>query len=201
MLNRKFQSGFNLIELAVVVAILGFALVAVMPSISDWMQNLGVRNAAEAVKGGVERARQEALRRNADMTFWLVNDSEKSLTNACVLSNVGPSWVVSKLNPEGKCGAAPSNVDDPRIAEKWSARQGAASIAIEVIDGAGNSVNSITFNSLGRPEVDRIVRLVIGNSAGTARSLELRVDQGGSIRLCDPQVSSTDTRACGALPS
>lgn len=201
MLTSKYQRGLNLIELVVVIAILGFALVAIIPSISDWTQSLAVRNAAEALKGGVEKARQESLRRNADMTFWLVSDSGKTLSNACVRSTSGPSWVVSKLDPDGKCAAAPSNVDDPRISEKWSANQGAAGITVEVVDGDGNAVNSITFNSLGRPEISRYVRLTIGHVSGAPRVLELRIDQGGSIRLCDPQVPSTDTRACGTLPS
>lgn len=182
----------------VVVAILGFALVAVLPSIGDWMQNLAVRNAAESIKAGLERARQEALRRNVNMTFWLVSDTEKTLTNGCARSNAGPSYVVSTLDPAGKCGAAPSTTTEPRIAEKWSAAQGASNVVLSTQNAAGSAVDFVTFNSLGQPGAGQLARIDFEHSSGAARKLRLQIDPGGSIRLCDPDtaLAASDPRRC-----
>lgn len=190
--------GFSMIELLVGVAILGFALMAVMPTIVDWTRNLAIRNAAESLKGGIEKARQVALRRNADMGFWLVADSEKVLSNGCASSVTGPSWVIAKLDPAGQCGAAPSEVDQPRIVEKWSAADGAVDVQLQTADEGGAAVDRLIFNSLGQVTMaNQLARIDITHArGGDVRPLRLLISRGGAIRLCDPAVPAGDTRAC-----
>lgn len=197
-LQSKTRRGLSLIELVVVLAILSFALTAVLPSVTDWVQNLAVRNAAESLRAGLERARQEALRRNVPMTFWLVADSAKTLTNGCARSSAGPSYVVSKLDPSGQCGAAPSSAAAPRIADKWSAVQGGSNVILQTQNAAGNAVDSVTFNTLGQPGAGQLARIDVEHSAGSARKLRLSVEPGGSIRLCDPDpaLAASDPRRC-----
>lgn len=192
------KRGFSVVELLIAVAILGFALAAAMPTILDWSRNLAIRNAGESLKGGVEKARQVALRRNADMSFWLVSDQAKVLSDACALSETGPSWVIAKLNPEGKCGATPSEVDDPRIVEKWSSAEGGTDVRLEAVDETGVAVNRLTFNSLGQVTMpNQLTRIDITHTkGGDVRPLRLLISRGGSVRLCDPAVAAGDTRAC-----
>lgn len=196
-LPRNGQAGVTLIELVVAVAILAIAMGAAMPSISEWLRNLAVRNAGESIRAGVERARLEALRRNTPMTFWLVVDSAKLLSSACALSDTGPSWVVSGNDPGGRCDAAPSTTDEPRLVDKWSAADGAAGVQVQGVDGGGASVSSATFNSLGQlVGAGQIERIDITHSTPGTRALRVLVPPGGSVRLCDPNVAADDPRRC-----
>lgn len=192
------RRGFSLVELMVAVAILGFALAASLPVIVDWTRNLAIRNAAESLKGGIEKARQVALRRNADMTFWLVTDTGKVLGDTCVLSDAGPSWVIAKLDPEGRCDAAPSETVAPRIFEKWSAADGASSVVLVTADEGGAAVNRLSFNSLGQVNTaNQLAQIDITHAkGGDIRPLRLLISRAGAVRLCDPAVPAGDTRAC-----
>lgn len=196
--RRATARGFTLIELVIGMVILMVALAMAMPSISDWMRSLAVRNSAEAIRAGIEKARLEALRRNTPMGFWLVSDSSKSLSNTCVLSTSGPSWVVSGLSPASKCGSSPSQTDDPLLVEKWSASELPGAVQVRAIDANGNATSSISFNSLGQVQTtgSPIVRVDITHSAAGVRSLRVLVQSGGSVRLCDPNVDNTDPRKC-----
>ncbi|MFN4116269.1 MAG: GspH/FimT family pseudopilin [Inhella sp.] len=190
--------GFSIVELMIAVAILGFALAVSMPLIVDWTRNLAIRNAAESLKGGIEKARQLALRRNTDMSFWLVIDDAKALSNACALSVSGPSWVIAKLNPEGQCGVSPSETDAPRIAEKWSAADGSKEVKLETADEVGTASSQLTFNSLGQVNMaGQLARIDITHAkGGDIRPLRLLISRAGAVRLCDPAVAAGDTRAC-----
>lgn len=190
------QRGLNLIEVMVALAILGLALVAVLPSVGDWMQSLAVRNAGESIKAGLEKARQEALRRNLPVTFWLVSDSSAILTNSCTRSAAGASWVVSTMDPGGKCGVGPSQSVDPRIVEKWSSQESAKNVEIKAIADGGGTVDFVTFDSLGQPGANQIAQVDIAHASGAGKTLRIVVSPGGGIRLCDPDVPSSDTRAC-----
>ncbi len=192
------RRGFSVVELMVAVAILGFALAVSMPLIVDWTRNLAIRNAAESLKGGIEKTRQVALRRNADMSFWLVTDEAKALSNACVRSNTGPSWVIAKLDPAGQCGEAPSETASPRIVEKWSAAEGALDVALVTVDEAGAAASQLTFNSLGQVNTaGQLAQIDITHAkGGDIRPLRLLISRAGAVRLCDPAVAAGDTRAC-----
>lgn len=191
--------GFSVVELMVAVAILGIALAASMPLIVDWTRNMAIRNAAESLKGGIEKTRQAALRRNADMSFWLVADTtSKILTSSCVRSDTGPSWVIAKLDPEGQCDAAPSETSAPRIVEKWSAADGANDVSLVTADEGGAAGNLLTFNSLGQVSAaNQIAQIDITHArGGDIRPLRLLISRAGAVRLCDPAVAAGDTRAC-----
>ncbi|MEJ6006401.1 GspH/FimT family pseudopilin [Paucibacter sp. AS339] len=197
-LLRQDQRGLSFIELMVALAILGFAMAAMAPDVTVWMRNLAVRNAGEALRAGVERARMEALRRNTNVTFWLVSDSGKVLSNSCALSNTGPSWVVSIASPNGKCAAAPSTTEDPMLIDSWSAADGARGVQVEAMDSNSTATSSVTFNSLGQVLTTGtpLARIAISHSTPGTRSLRVQVDAGGSIRMCDPNVEASDPRKC-----
>lgn len=64
-------SGFTLVELIVVMAIIAIAMVLGMQGISEWMLNARTRTAAEGVKNGLQAARAEAIRSNVAVAFTL----------------------------------------------------------------------------------------------------------------------------------
>ncbi|MCV2356196.1 GspH/FimT family pseudopilin [Paucibacter sp. B2R-40] len=195
---HAFDQGFSLIELVVVIAILGFAMAAVLPEVGSWMRSLAVRNSAESLRSGIERARMEALRRNTNVSFWLVSESAKTLSNSCVLSNSGPSWVVSGADPAGKCGSEPSRTEDPMLIEKWSAADGSSGAILTSVDSDGTSAGSVTFNSLGQvlSTGTQIARIDVEHSASGVRTLRVEIEPGGAVRVCDPAVDASDPRHC-----
>ena len=69
------ERGFTLIELMVAISVMALLLMAVSPSLRDWVVNLRIRNTASAVEQGLQLARQEAIRRNQSTGFYLVSSS------------------------------------------------------------------------------------------------------------------------------
>lgn len=194
--GRQSNRGLTLIELVVVLALLGIALVAALPSISSWMRNLQLRSSAESIRAGVERARMEALRRNTQMGFWLVNDSAGALTANCALSTSGPAWVVSIEDPSSKCGVAPSASVSPRAVDGWAPGPSANTVQVAAIDAAGDSASSAVFNSLGQLQAGGIVRIDVTDANGQATALRIMVSSSGSVRMCTPSAPSGDPRQC-----
>ncbi|MDT9002139.1 GspH/FimT family pseudopilin [Paucibacter sp. APW11] len=191
------QRGLTLIELVVVLAIFGFALAAAMPSVSQWMRNLSVRNTAESMRAAVERARLEALRRNTSMGFWLVEDStSKVLTGKCTQSVSGPSWVVSVNSPEGACDVAPSSVNEPKIVDSWSPSNSGGAVTVAGTDADGNAVDNVVFNSLGQAQAGGLATIDISDSTSGSTALRVMIGAGGSIRLCMPSAAVGDARRC-----
>ena len=193
------QRGVTLIELLVALAMLGMVVFAVMPEVSNWMRNLAVRNVGESLKGGLERARLEALRRNGSVSFWLVaDDSKTGLSNGCQVSSEGSSWVVSGQDPSGKCASEASQDDGAVVIEKWVSSDGGRAVVVEAVDANGIGANRVTFTSLGQLSTANVsaARIVIKHSEGDARDLRIDINAGGSVRLCDPNVAADDPRHC-----
>lgn len=195
MLTRRHSRarGFTIIELLVTVTVLGIVLMLGLPNISAWLQNTQIRNSAEAMVSGLQLARTEALRRNRQVRFNIVD----TLDASCNLIASGGSWVVSMADPTGKCNTDPSDTVDPFILQKRSSQEGAQNVAI------GASASSVFFNGLG--SASGSLQVAVTNptggacqaAAGPMRCLQLNVSSSGSVRMCDPAVSdATDPRKC-----
>jgi type IV fimbrial biogenesis protein FimT len=193
------QRGVSLIEVVVVVALLGILLAAVLPGIGSWMKSLKVRNAAESVRNGLERARTEALKRNQNVTFWLVSDAAKTLSNACVLSSASASWVVSIADPTGKCDEEVSTTTAPMLVEKYSAAEGAVGVQVGTTGANGATPSSIAFNGFGQvvQTGSPVQTIDFSLSSEGARALRVVIAPGGAVRMCDPAVAEGDSRSCG----
>lgn len=201
-MRRQSARGLSLVEVAVVLVVLGLVLAAVSPSVMEWMQNLAVRNAGESIKAGMERARVEALRRNTRMGFWLVDDAEsKTLTDSCRLSTSGPSWVVSGADPAGLCASAPSMTQLPRLVESWAASDGARQVRVRGQDADGNPSSGVEFSSLGQAfSADgQLARVNLNHQSDPENAvprLQVLIEAGGGVRMCDPSAGLTDPRRC-----
>lgn len=203
----KAIRGFSLVELIIGMLILSVLLALALPTFTDWLRNARVRTAAEAVLNGLQLARIEAVRRNAQVRFSLVNN----LTKDCVLAPAGPSWVVSLDDPTNalpdKCATPPSDAIDPRIIQSRNGAEGSAATTV----AAGQNV--YVFNSLGRltaqparDEDNVIGGIKIKSAAGEpcktpggsepVRCLRVVVLFGGQIRMCDPALPPADAQAC-----
>jgi type IV fimbrial biogenesis protein FimT len=191
--------GVSLIEIVIVMVILGLLAIAVGPEISQQLRNLQVRNAAEAMQAGLQKARTEAITRNANVRFTLVS----GLTSSCTASASGGSWIVSLDAPAGKCNQAASATVAPRIIAVHSAGDGGTMAGIAATRPDLSAESTIVFNGFGRPmDTNQLARIVVSSSISPAdyRSYRLDVSPIGSVRMCDPRVSTTsdDPRRCPA---
>jgi type IV fimbrial biogenesis protein FimT len=195
------QHGFTLIEALVVVTMLAFLLVAGIPTITDWLRNTRIRNASESIQNGLQQARNEAVRRNTNVSFWLVSLADPNqLANSCTLSSSSGSWVVSVDSPATHCADDPSTTVSPKIVAAHPMGDGASGVSVSALQSDGaTAATSVTFNGFGQVvNSTSIARIVLDSSAsGTYRKLRVDISPAGQVRLCDLNVSaSTDPRHC-----
>ena len=181
MLSKKplpAQKGVTLIEMMIAIAIVALLLGVAMPSYSMWIQNLQVRNASESILNGLQLARNEAVGRNAQVSF--------QMTSATGIAD----WTVGCVTP-----ACPATIQNHRGTEgSTNARIGVGSTATALataIAGGSGTPATITFTGLGRltaaPAAGGNWRIDVTNPtlAGTRR-LVIIVSPGGQTRMCDP---------------
>lgn len=200
MLKRyRQQRGFNLIELMVVIAILGLLMAAGLPLVTDGIRDSRIRAGGESIMSGLRVAQSEALKRNTTFRFQLMS----TLGSDCTISASGKAWVVSGENATGKCDLSDGEVSPIPMRREGAAASGDTTI---LADGEG----SFCFNGIGRPvlgsgcntSLSEMIDIKSSSTAckadgGTARCLRVLITSTGSIRMCDPAVSSAqDPRIC-----
>ncbi|BCL76819.1 hypothetical protein JHS3_25550 [Jeongeupia sp. HS-3] len=193
------QAGITLVEIAITVAIFGILLSAAVPSYQQWIQNMQIRGATESLQSGLQRARTEALKRNQNVTFWLVTSaSSKTLDSNCAPAANGTGWVVSRFDPSNKCDLDPSETVTPQIIDKQPVLGNNPRASLDITP---DDASSVTFNGLGQivQKDTPITRIDIqgASSSSDDRKLRLVLASGGMIKLCDPQISASgDSRRC-----
>lgn len=193
------QRGISLIEIAITLVILALLIALGVPSFQTWLLNTQIRNSAEGMSAGLQRARSEAVRRNQSVQFTLVSLANSSvLDNTCAASAAGSSWVISQDEPSGKCAENSSDVTAPRIVDKRAAGDGSRSAIVAGLDATGNAASSVVFNGFGRVNgAAPLAQVNVTSSVNGTRSLRIQISNGGSIRLCDPVVTDpSDPRKC-----
>ncbi len=191
-----------MVEVLAVVAVLSLMLAALAPGVMDWVRAARVRNAAEAVYSGLQKARIEAIKRNVPVTFWLVSapDSGAPPGKDCGLNARSASWVVSLESPVAQCHIGPSTTSTPKIVTAHGAGAVAAGVSVAGLSADGTTpATSVTFNPLGQTTMNSaaLSRINFDHEAKSARKYSVQVSAAGDIRLCDRVVeSATDPRRC-----
>ena len=198
---RSGQRGMSMIELAITMALGAVLLFAVVPDVTSMVANSRIRSTAESLQQGLQRARNEALRRNQDVTFWLTTaNASSSLDNTCALSASALAWVVSINDPAGKCAAAGSDTADPLLVEKSVGGATGSSVTLSALQAdAVTAATQVVFDGFGRvPAATSIARIDLDNASGgnNFRPLRIEVTRGGSVRLCEPRAAAGDPRRC-----
>jgi type IV fimbrial biogenesis protein FimT len=166
---------------------------------TTWLQNQQIRTSAEGLQAGLQLARAEALRRNTQVRFQLVD----TLNGACVLVNNGTNWIVSINDPTGLCDVPPSDTADPLTIQKRSGAEGTPNAVLAATNGAAPAT-TVTFNGLGRASGAAITQIAVTNTngglcqpAGPMRCLQINISSAGQMRMCDPAVTdNADPRFC-----
>ena len=184
----KRQSGMNIIELMVAVAIVGLVMALAGPSAITWLQNTQLRNAAESVLSGIQNARTEALKRNTFVAFRLTDPNSTAWT-VCVYDVVSDACSLTAPNPTVNQKSATEGSLNARAGTDTAQSDSAAPLA------AGSGVpGQVVFDSFGRLAAtapNNIMRVDLRNivlSPAEERRLVVYVAQSGQTRMCDPKL-------------
>jgi type IV fimbrial biogenesis protein FimT len=180
--SKATSAGFTLTEVMVVVVVLGILATMAVPSFMQMLRNSEISAAAESVANGLQRARAEAVTRNARVQFVLGS---------------GTAWTVDYVSK-------PVSTDPPLDSRLSSESRNATLTATP----AGTT--TVTFNQLGTVWVnpgptcpglknqdcsDPITQIDF-NATGGYRSLRVTIGAGGNARVCDPSLPSSNVRGC-----
>jgi len=162
-----------MVELMIGIAILAILSAVAVPSFQSWLQNSQIRNAAESILNGLQRARAEAVGRNINVEFVVSPDS---------------SWVVRVA----------SGVE----IESRSSGEGSKDVTITMIPNGTNTVTYNNFGGIQATNLDTSAPFnridADSSSMPTSESQDLRITigLGGNVKLCDPNAPSGSARAC-----
>jgi len=165
-----------MIELMITIAIFSITLTFGVSSYRTWIQNSQIRNAAESIQNGIQKARGEAVKRNANVEFSLLDTAS--------------SWQI--------------DLPGSAVIETRSSGEGSKNVTVSAaVDNSGNTATTITFNSVGTiaDPATSLARIDLSSSVATTslRPLRVTIGLGGSARVCDPSLdptTSTDPRRC-----
>jgi len=184
----KRQSGMNIIELMVTVAIVGLVMALAGPSAITWLQNTQLRNAAESVLVGIQNARTEALKRNTFVAFRLTDPNSTAWT-VCVYDVVADACSLTASNATVNQKSATEGSLNARAGADTVQSDSAAALS------AGSGLPAqVVFDSFGRlaatapNNVRRVDLRNIVLSAAEERRLVIYIGQTGQVRMCDPQL-------------
>jgi type IV fimbrial biogenesis protein FimT len=169
LIFRK-SAGFSLIELMVSVVVLGVLASIAVPSFQAWIRNTQIRNAAESITNGLQRARAEAVSRNTNTSFVMGTDS---------------SWTISVVNP--------ALTIDQRLAS-----EGSKNVTRTVLPNGATTVTFSNVGLVvANADLTNPITQVDLVAAGGSQNLRVTIGTGGNARMCDPNMASgSSPRAC-----
>ena len=162
----------------IAIAILGIVLAMAVPSYRAFIQNSRIRAAAESIQNGLQVARAEAVKRNAQVQF---------------LWGAGSSWTVGCVAVTANCPAT--------IQSRATGEGSSASIIVTSVPAASTTVVFNNFGAVSSPVATTPTQFDVDVDAAVlpaadSRELRITIGVGGNARMCDPNVSLPDPRAC-----
>lgn len=197
MLISGKQGGVTLIELMIGIVIVSLLMVIGAPSFSLWIQNTQTRTAAESIQNGLQIARTEAVRRNANVRFNLTDAGGKVVWTVCLNVTASPcataDTVQSRSSSEGgvnaRAGVSVAALPSPIPAGHFNTTlpAGAGLPAGVTFDGMGRVP---ALNPDGTANNDDITRIDVTNAANAGvRRMVIVIGTGGQTRMCDPALA------------
>jgi len=176
------ERGFTIVEVLIALMVIGFIIMMAAPTFGEWLQSQQLRAGTDALLNGVQVARAEAIRRNMQVQITF---------------GPGTGWTVNEISGSPPAAGA--------VVQSRSAAEGSPNANLTATPAGATTV---TFTPLGgiTTNVDgtaTVTRLDIDNPSGGAcqptgpmRCLRVVISGGGTVKMCDPQVTAPDPRAC-----
>lgn len=193
--QRTGSIGFTLIELVVTIALLGLLVMLAAPSFVTWIRNAQVRTVAEALQTGIRTAQAEALRRNRQVVLSFTNSVPATTTNPYAAATAvagGRRWWIQTVpqTAAGETAADAEFVGAGTLADSGSS----------MVITSSPSVTAVCFGSDGRlrnnssPNTNGASCTAVAtsfnvNQPNADRELNVMVQLGGQLRMCDPKRS------------
>lgn len=175
MLVANKYRGVTLVELMVGIAILSILLSVAAPNFQYMLLNSQIRNAAESVANGLQKARGEAVARNTNVSFVL----------GAAATGTYSSWTVNVVSPASTIATRDSS-------------EGSKKVTRTVLPA---SATTVTFNNLGsivaNADASATLTQIDFSAVGGNRNMRIIIGGGGNTRMCDPNLASgSSPRAC-----
>jgi type IV fimbrial biogenesis protein FimT len=189
--SAEASAGFSLIELMIVLSILSILFAVGMPAFGRLLHDIEIRGSAEGLRAGLQKARAEAVTRNALVRISFSNVSGR------------PAWTLGCVRSSLRCPATISSYSvnaDTQI--RWGAARWNDQTSVSTALAPGHRLPSgVTFNALGAaPGVESnadVSRIDVTHAINEqARRLVLMITAAGAIRLCDPSATSDSVLRC-----
>jgi type IV fimbrial biogenesis protein FimT len=203
--------GFTLIELLIALAIFGLLIMLAGPQLAQFLASSQVRNAAEAITNGVQKAQTTAIGGNAQTRF--VVDTNVSTGGWEILTTDPQDNSEPAPNPATPC-VAPAGAASLNPVQLYCKQDGAPDVRFAPTPG---DATQITFDGLGRMQCNadtsanlqwidvtnpkntsaRAMRVCITNASPTACPASAPI-AASQIKLCDPAAAAGEPQACPA---
>lgn len=152
------------------IVIMGILAAVAVPSFQAWTRNAQIRNAAESITNGLQKARAEAVARNTNVAFTLGADS---------------SWTVSVV--------APAAVIEQRLSTEGSQNVTRTVTPVGATTITFSNLGIVVANADASAPFTQVDLVATGGS----QNLRVTIGVGGNARMCDPNlVAGTSPRAC-----
>jgi type IV fimbrial biogenesis protein FimT len=171
--NHHYVRGFTLIELMITVSVLAIMLALGVPAFTTFIGNSSIRTNAEAIANGIQLARTEAVRRNANVRF--------------VLS--GATWTVNL-------------VSDGSLIQERTGEGRSDTVTVTAAPGGTSTLTftgtgTVTSNADASAAITEIKVNANTPNAAQLRKMCIMISTGGVARMCDPlRTLATDPQSC-----
>lgn len=172
--SKTSLAGFTMIELMVVVALMSILAGIALPSYNTWVRSIQIRNAGDAIVNGLQKARGEAISRNANVQFTL---------------GVASSWVVGCETVTASC---------PATIDSRSSSDGSKDVTVTP-NPAGATM--VTFNNFGRvganDDASASISTITLSILNGGKNMQVSIGLGGNAKMCDPSLTAgSSPQAC-----
>ncbi|MCL2872660.1 MAG: hypothetical protein FWF41_06770 [Betaproteobacteria bacterium] len=192
-----------MVELMTVIAILVLSLLLAAPSISGYLDERKVKNVAESLYYGMQKAKAVAVNTN----------------DPTELTWTGQGWTIWRIDTVAAAaspGATTHKTDDPTAAvqpksvEVFNWGSGGdndwSSVTVTTVPASGQATVTFTGgdghlefpnpDGSSQPNIQPPNRFVVTGRLASSRPMWVTVGVGGGVRVCDPQLPPSDPKGC-----
>lgn len=166
-MNTRNDSGFSLIELLAVVALVGIVLAMGIPAFNQFTLNSRITYAYNGILGSLNYARNTAVTINSNIEIC-------PKTSAFTCNNV-KQWEFGWVS-------AQSATDYTRVSEDYSEH-----VTVRAYDSNGDPVTTLTFDNQGYPNTSPVTFVVCVPALGANLAKAITVNNVGRTQMAYDQ--------------